>query len=83
MLSLQLFLGFGTDLTKGWLLGAVGSLEEIGVTDQTASTDRSHGHVASQLTSRYFLMFSPVTVAILFCSFTFLYDRNLLIVIDV
>ena len=30
VLSLQLFLGFGTDLTKGWLLGAVGSLEEIG-----------------------------------------------------
>ena len=30
VLSLQLLLGFGPTLTKGWLLGAIGSLEEIG-----------------------------------------------------
>ena len=53
------------------------------VTGQTASTDRSRGHTASQLTSHHFLMFSPIIVAILFCSFTFLYDRNLLIVINI
>ena len=53
------------------------------ITGQTASTDRSRGHMASQLTSHRFLMFSPVTVTILFCSFTFLYDKNLLIVINI
>ena len=53
------------------------------ITGQTVSTDRSRGHAASQLTLCHFLMFSPITVTILFCSFTFLYDRNLLIVIDV
>ena len=53
------------------------------VTGQTASTAKSRGHAASQLTSCHFFVFLPVCAAFLFCSFTFLYNRNLLIIINI